>query len=135
MTRYVSDEIHTQGLQYAKNNVDKIVLCVGAPTTFSDADTVNGNGTGKKVLEAAAVSTDFVIANGATDGQKITLTAKNGITPNGTGDGDHICWLNTGNSTIEVILPLASAETVADGGTAVNVPAHGFTMRDPTAPA
>lgn len=133
---YIADEVFDNGLDHAKQNTTKLVLLADATTNYSDATTVNGGdgsgtGTGRRLAEVTVDASDITIADGATDGRKATMAAQLGIVPNGSGDGDHVAWVDVANSKVLAVAPLAAALAgITSGGAAVDIHSHFIAMRD-----
>jgi hypothetical protein len=130
MTYLVSDTVQDVALNYLKNNVTKIVLCEGAPANYSDANTANGTGTGQKIAEVTVDSTDLTVGDGAVDGRKVTCAEQAGLTVGANGDGDHVAWLDVGNTALLAVTQLATARNGLTTADTVTIPAHFVALRD-----
>lgn len=134
MGYFVGQEALDAHLNDLKNNTTRVVLTVGVPTNFADANANYGVGSGQKVVEATVAPADFTLATGPTDGRQVTVAAKSGLTPVVNGTADHVCWLDTINSAIKHYAPLASPLAVTTSGT-VTIPAHSHINRAASAVA
>jgi hypothetical protein len=130
MAHFLNDLVADEALNYIKDSVTKITLCDGQPTTYSDANTANGSGTGRKLAEVTVDSSDFTLADDATNGRKLTVAAQNGIAITAAGDGDHVAWLDVTNSRIIKVAPLADTLVGLTTSSTVNIPAHYHAFRD-----
>lgn len=130
MSYLLSDTVLDVSLQYLKDNVTKVVLCQGAPANYSDANTANGSGSGQKIAEVTVDSTDFTLANGATDGRKVTCQAQSAVTVGAAGDADHIAWLNVSGTALLFVTQLTTARNGLTTADTVNIPAHFAAIRD-----
>lgn len=128
MTHFVSDTVYDVALNYIKNNATKVVLCEGAPTTYSDANTDNGTGTGTKIAEITVDSDDFTLAN-HTSGRKVTCVELV-VTVTAAGDADHVAWLDVTNTTILRVAPLSATVPSLISDDSVTIPANFYTILD-----
>jgi hypothetical protein len=105
-------------------NGDEMTLCETEPTTYTHAHTTY------KLADVALVSGDYTKANGDTDGRKVTITAKAGVTVDVTGTGHFVCINDTGSSILKR-KATCNAIGVTESGT-VDFPSWKITLRDPT---
>ena len=119
---FISDTVFDVSLQYLKDNVTKITLCSAEPTNYTQANTTY------KLSETGALSgADFTLADGATDGRKVTVAAKSSLAVSSNGTITHAAWV-TGSVLLAVTkLTTSRAVTTAD---TVNMPAHFVAVRD-----
>jgi hypothetical protein len=110
-----------------------MVLTDGEPTSYSNANTANGSGSGQRVASVAMASGDFTIANGDTSGRKVTAAAKSAVAVTTAGDGDHVAYLDTTGSVLLHYYPIASARNGLTTADSVNFPAHDLEIRDTVA--
>ena len=94
---------------YYQANCDKLVLCSREPTTFTEANTTYF------LAGVALASGDFTLADGATNGRKVTTAAKSGVSVTNTGKATHAALLDTVNSKV---LRVTEEDTIQDSGTA-----------------
>jgi hypothetical protein len=93
---------------------DTLYVCDAEPANFAgiaavalaDVALTPGDGNG-----------DFVIANGDTNGRKLTVGAQSDFEVDVTGDGDHIVLADAAGTTLKYVTTCAS-QTVTDGNTA-----------------
>jgi hypothetical protein len=130
---FVHDDVYDAALNEIKNNCDLAVLCDGEPTSFANANTAMGTGTGQKLSEVALVSGDMTLANGDTSGRKITFAAKTNQNVDAAGDGEYIAYLDTVNSKILHYFQIDTARLGLLVNDKVNFPAHDFEIRDAAA--
>ncbi len=130
MTHFLADVVLDASANYAKNNTTRIVLCQGAPASYSEAQTNLGTSTGKRIAEATVDSSDFTVGDDAEDGRRVTAAAQASLPVLADGDGNHVAWVDTANSTLlkvaPVPVPLENLTTVAT----VTIPTHFHTFRD-----
>lgn len=130
MTHFLADIVLDQSANYLKNNVTKIILCQGAPASYSEATTNLGTGSGKRISEATVDDTDFTVGDDAEDGRRVTAAAQPSLPVLADGDGDHVAWVDTANSRL---LKVAPVPVMLEGLTTlatVTIPTHFHTFRD-----
>lgn len=132
MPYFVADAVKDTALTYIKNNVTKVVLTVGEPTSYANANTNNGTGSGQKCAEVTVDSTDLILGEGPTDGRKVECAAQNTVPVVANGTVDHWAWLDVTGTAIVAYGPLSPTLAVTTSGT-VNIPAHSHIYRDATA--
>ena len=130
MTHYLNDDVVDTAANVLKNNATRIVLCDGAPASFANANTLKGSGSGQKLAEASVTSSDLTIGNDATNGRRVTMAAKNNLDVLAAGDGTHIAWLDTANTRLLKVAPLAATLTGLTTLAKVNLPTHYHVFRD-----
>jgi len=132
MPYFISDVVKDTALTHIKTNVTRLVLTVGEPTTFANANTNNGTGSGQKCAEVTLIAADLTLGDGPTDGRKVECAAKNAVPVIANGTVDHWAWLNVSGSAIIAYGPLSPSLAVTTSGT-VNIPVHSHIYRDATA--
>lgn len=133
MPHFTHDDIYDLALDSIKQNCDLMVLCDGEPTSFANANTANGSGSGQKVASVAMSSTDFTLANGDTSGRKITSAAKASQAVTSAGDGEYVAYLDTANSKILHYYQIASPRNGLTTDDTVNFQAHDLEINDTVA--
>ena len=133
MPHFTHDDLYDLALDGIKQDCDKMVLCDGEPTTFANANTDNGTGSGQKIAESAMASGDFTIADGDTSGRKVTSGAKSSIAVGAAGDGEYVAYLDTVSSKILHYYQIATARNGLITSDTVNFPAHDLEIRDTVA--
>lgn len=129
MDHYLNTNVLDEALNYVKTNADKMVLTDGEPTSYTNANTNNGSGSGQKIAEVSMISTDYTIANGDNTGdRKITSAAKSGQDVVSGGNGSYIAYLDTSNSEILHYYKIATERLGLTTDDKVNFPAHTFTI-------
>lgn len=131
MTKFIHDDVLDNGLQYIKDNCDKLVALEGYASTYADANNQKGTATGKNLAEVAMAPTDFTLANGDVSGRKVTSAVKNGISILQDGSADHIGWLDTANSKILAITENTETDVLVTGND-VNFLGHKVEFADVT---
>lgn len=132
MARLTNDDVLDDGLDAMKAAVDvaggKMVICEGAPTTYSHASQNKGTGDGKVL--ATVTNPTLTIADD-TSGRKCTISAETGVTIDISGDADHIAL--TDGSAVLWFVTTATLQALVAAGT-VDIPAWKVNVQDPVAP-
>lgn len=132
MARLAHDNVLDDGLDAMKAAVDAVggtmVVCEGAPTTYSHASQNKGVGDGKVL--ATKTNPTLTIADD-TSGRKCTISAAAGITIDVSGDADHVAL--TDGSAVLWFVTTATLQALVAAGT-VDIPAWKVNVQDPTAP-
>lgn len=129
MPHFTHTDVLDAALESIQSNANKMVLTNGEPTSFTNANTNNGSGSGQKISEVTMVSGDYTIAAGDNTGdRKITSAAKSAQAVIADGDGSYIVYLDTVNSKILHYYPIATPRTGLTTADSVNFPAHSFTI-------
>jgi len=108
--------------------------------TTQDATFTDGGVTWKthlnySIAQTDLVSSDFTIADGDTDGRKLTVARKENVTSHESGDINHTALLNTANQ--ELLLVTEAVTTIGgsnhiDSGRTVIFFEYDITVRDPS---
>ena len=133
MARSAHDDVLDDGLDAMKAAVDaatgKMVVCEGAPATYSEASQNKGTGDGKVL--ASKTQPTLTIADD-TSGRKCTVTAAAGNTIDISGDADHIALIDSVGEKLWFVTTCTLQALVAAG--TVDIPAWKVNVQDPTAP-
>uniref|UniRef100_A0A6M3LY31 Uncharacterized protein n=1 Tax=viral metagenome TaxID=1070528 RepID=A0A6M3LY31_9ZZZZ len=101
MAKSCNSAVLDAALQYLEDNVDRISVCEGEPTTYEHATSTKGVATGKKL---AMSTTPTFTGPGAGDGggssRKTTVDQEATITVDASGDADHVALCKSGTSTL-----------------------------------
>lgn len=130
MPHFSNDILLDQALNYFKNNCTKMVLTQGEPTSFANADTNNGTGSGQKISQVNMSGLDFTVGDGDTSGRKITSLAKSSQPVVAAGDASYVAYLDGGNSAILHYYPIQTVRSGLITDDTVNFPAHDLEFRD-----
>jgi len=130
MTKTVDDTVLDGALNVIKTTADNIVVCIGAPTTYTEATT--NSPTGKRCGTKAITSADFTgPANGTTSGRKLTSNQATGINVDVTGTADHVALVDNTASILLAVTSLSASQAVTSGNT-MTVNAFDLEIADPT---
>jgi len=124
MAKSVHDDVLDGSLNIIKNNCTRMVACSAQPTTYTE-----GNAT-YALADVTMASGDFTLANGDTNGRKVTVAAKSGVTVDTTGTANHVCLLDVANSKL-LYVTTCSSQGVSSGGT-VDIGSFKIEIADPT---
>jgi hypothetical protein len=116
MAKFMKDLIMDEALNYIKNNADQLVLCDGEPADYTDATTDKGSG-GHALGETSIGSADFTLADGDTDGRKVTLAAQNDVSVDVSGTADHYAVVDDTNSDLLYVTTISNSQSVTSGNT------------------
>lgn len=124
MAKIVHDDVLDGALNIIKNNCTRITVCSTQPTTYTE-----GNAT-YALADVTVDSTDFTLANGDTNGRKVTVGAQAGVTVDTTGSAQHIALLDVSNSKL-LYVTTCTTQSLTSGNT-VDIPAFDIEIADPT---
>jgi hypothetical protein len=111
MAKAVADRVLDAALNDIKNNCTRMTLCNAQPTTYTEANATFA------LADVTMASGDFTIANGDTNGRKVTVAAKSGVTVDVTGTGNHVALLDVTGSAL-LYVTTCSSQAVTAAGTA-----------------
>jgi hypothetical protein len=130
MTKYANPDVLDNGLNYIKNNCNKLALI--SDYDFGDSyATVNGN----ILASVAMTSTDFTLG---TAGNNRTLTSASGkqdasADASGGGVTNHLAFVDTVASKVLWVTEETTGQVIT-AGNPVNFPALVYTNEQPVAP-
>lgn len=129
MATYAHQQVLDNGLNYIKNNCDKVALISSYSVGESYATVV-----AKILAEAAMTSTDFTLGSSGND-RTLTSAGKSDTAANATGGSatNHIAFLNTTGSEVLWVTEETSGQVVTTGNP-VNFPSLAYTSKQPTLP-
>lgn len=116
MSKFVADTVIDQALDYIKQNSDKLVLCDSQPSNYSDATTDKGSG-GDALGETSVGTGDFTLADGDTDGRKVTVSSQSDVSVDVSGTADHYAIVDDNNSTLLLVSTISNSQSVTSGNT------------------
>lgn len=124
MAKSVHDDVLDGALNIIKNNCTRLTVCSSQPTTYTE-----GNAT-FALADVTVDSTDFTVANGDTNGRKITTAQQASVPVDTTGTAQHIALLDVANSKL-LYVTTCTSQALTSGNT-VTVPAWDIEIADPT---
>jgi hypothetical protein len=108
---------------------DEMYVCSAQPTNY--ADIANSDLVGPIALTPGDGNGDFVIANGDTNGRKITVGAQAGASVIASGNATHIVLATGGATDLIRYITTVPSQALTSGNTA-NVGAWDVEIADPT---
>lgn len=124
MAKSVHDDVLDAALDKIATSVTQTV-CSDNPVNFAG---ISGVALADVTLTAGDGNGDYVIANGDTNGRKITISQQADVDIDSTGDADHIAY-DDGATLLYVVT--CTLQGLTSGGT-VTVPAHDIEIADPS---
>lgn len=130
MATYAHPQVLDNGLNYIKNNCDKVALISSYSVGESYATVA-----AKILAEAAMTPTDFTLGNSGEDRTLTSAAGKSDTAANATGGSvtNHIAFLNTTGSEVLWVTEETSGQVVTTGNP-VNFPSLVYTSKQPTLP-
>lgn len=128
MAKYAHQQVLDNGLNYIKNNCDKVALISSYSVGESYATVV-----AKILAEAAMTSTDFTLGSSGNNRTLTSAAGKSDTAANDTGGSatNHIAFLNTTGSEVLWVTEETSGQVVTIGNP-VNFPSLVYTSNQPT---
>ena len=123
MSKRTEDYVLDGSLERAQQ-ADEQVLCSAEPANFVEASSTFA------LARIGMTSGHFTIADGDTDGRKVTIAARAGADVEVSGIGTHIALIDTVNSRL--LLVTVCEDRLVNAGRTVNFPSWKATIRDPT---
>ncbi len=118
-------------LQYLEDNVDRISVCEGEPTTYEHATSTKGVATGKKLaMSSTPTFTGPAAGDAGGSSRKTTVDQEATITVDATGDADHIALCKSGTSAL-LYVTTCTKQGLTSGNT-VTIPAWDIEIGSPT---
>ena len=127
MAKSASDAVHDGTLDIIADS-DRIFVNSAEPTNYTEASSTFA--LAEVTVTAGAGNGDFTIANGDTNGRKVTVTAQSSITVDTTGTATHISICKSTGTLLRVVTTCTSQALTA--GNTVNIPAFKYENADPT---
>ena len=124
MAKTVHIDVLDGALNIIKNNCDKMTVCAGQPTTYTQANVSNSLG------EVAMVSGDFTVGVGDVSGRKVRVASKSGVSVATGGTANHVALLDTANS--KLLYVTTCTDQVLTGGNTITFPFWDIEIADPT---
>jgi len=130
MAKTVDDVVLDAALNHIKTTADKLVVCIGAPVSYAEANT--NSPSGKRCGQRAITSANFTgPVNGDVSGRKLTVDQQTGITVDVTGTADHVALVDDTASVLLAVTSLSASQAVT-AGNSMTVNAFDLEIADPT---
>jgi hypothetical protein len=121
MGKWVDDTVLDGALNIIKNNATTMYADSAEPSDRAAAISLS-------LADVAMASGDFTVADGGTDGRKVTVAAKSAVPVDVTGDAVYIAIIS---ASVLLLKTTCTLQHLTQGNT-VNFPAFTDTIRDPT---
>jgi hypothetical protein len=122
MGKLVHDDFLDGAFNILKNNANIMTACSAQPTTRAEAVTTYA------LADVTMASGDFTIANGDTNGRKVTIAQKTGVTVDANGTANHVALCD---GTRLLLVTTCTAQVLTAGNT-ITFPAFDDEISDPT---
>jgi len=111
MARFQNDAMLNAGLNWVKDNTDKMFICatLASTATYTQAKSA-------ALASVAIASTVFSLSSGVTSGRRSTVAIVSAVSVTTTGSAVQTVLVNSNNSTITYMTP-TSAQVVTAGNT------------------
>lgn len=130
MAKWNNDNVLDKGLEWIRDNVDRMILCSAQPATYAEA---NATYDLADVALTSGSGGDMTIDDGDVTGRKITIAAKNNVDIDHAGDGSHVALVDdAAGGTLVYVTTLNTTKTGLQIGDKVNFPAWDIEIRDVT---
>lgn len=124
MGKMVDNTVLDGALNVIKTTVLRQVVCSAQPADYAGVAAV-------ALAAAATTSADFTIADGTTSGRKVTMSAKNGVTIDTSGNATHVALVDDTNSILRYVTTCSTLALTSGGGNTVNIPSWSIEIADP----
>jgi hypothetical protein len=127
MAKWASDSVMDAALGYI-DDCTLLTVCSAQPTTYAEAS--SDYKLADIALTAGAGNGDYTLANGDTNGRKLTIAQQANVDIDSSGTATHIALCISGSSTL-VYVTTCTSQALTAGGT-VTVPAWDIEIADPS---
>jgi len=131
MGKTCASAILDAALQYIEDNVDRISVCEGEPTTYEHATSTKGVATGKKLaMSSTPTFTGPAAGDGGGSSRKTAVDLEATITVDASGNGDHVALCKSGTTAL-LYVTTCTLQALTLGNT-VTIPAWDIEIGTPT---
>jgi hypothetical protein len=127
MAKWAHQDVLDNGLNYIKNNCNKVVAVIAYTSGDSYATVMTA---GNIVAEATLTSGDFVLSTSGNDRVLTFSAGKQDTAANNTGDPTHFAFVDTANSKVLWVTTESSGQTVTVGNI-TTFPSLTYTNKQP----
>lgn len=124
MAKWQNDSMLDAAFDWVRARVTQMTVCNAQPTTYAEATSTY------KLADIALTSTGITLADGDTNGRKMTIGAKSGVTVDTTGTASHIALAGSTGSTL-LYVTTCTTQALTTGNT-VDFPAWDVEIADAT---
>lgn len=128
MAKWVHADVLDNGLNYIKNNCNKVVAIVTYADGDSYATVMNASNI---VAEAAMASGDFTVGSSGSNRTLTTAAGTSDSSANNNGDTSHFAYVDTVNSKVLWVTTESTVQTIT-AGNPVTFPSLVYTSNQPT---
>lgn len=121
-TKAAHDDMIDGALKVIKSAANLLCVCKGDPSTRAAA------AVSSKLASIAMSASDYTIANGSSNGRKVTVGAQNSVSVDANGSAEAICLVDA----TRLIFKTTCTKQALTSGNKVNIPAWKNTIADPT---
>jgi len=122
MTSSQNDLMLDAALDWVRARVTQEDVCSAIPTTYAEANATY------MLAQTAITSSACVVADGDSNGRKMTMNAKNSVSVTTTGTASHVALAGSTGSTL-LLVTACTTQALTTGNT-VNIPAWKLEMAD-----
>lgn len=124
MPKSINTLVLDAALDFIINNCTRMTACSAEPTTYTE-----GNAT-FSLADVTMASGDFTKAAGDTNGRKVTVAQKTGITVDSTGTANHVALLDPTNSRL-LLVTTATSQALTSGNS-LTINSFKYEINNPT---
>jgi len=124
MAKYQNDLMLDAAFDWVRARVTKINVCSTQPTNYTQATSTY------MLAQGTLTSTGITVTNGDTNGRKMRIASKTGLTVSVTGVAAHIALSGSTGSTL-LLVTTCTTQQLTTGNT-VNIPAFDDEIADAT---
>lgn len=114
MAKWQNDLMLDAAFDWIRARITEMNICNAQPTTYAEATTTF------KLADVPLTSTDLTISDGDTNGRKVRVAAKSGVSVDTTGTATHVALTGSTGSTL-LLITTCTSQGLTTGNT-VNIP-------------
>lgn len=126
MAKWQNDDMLDAALDYVAA-CDTLIVCSAQPTTYTEATVTYA--LADVTLTPGDGNGDFTVANGDTNGRKVTVAAQSAVPIDASDTATHVALVLSAGTTLRYVTTCTS-QALTSGGT-VDVPAFDIELSDP----
>lgn len=110
MAKTVHDDVLDGALNIIKNNCTRMTACSAQPTTYTEGNVTYAG------ADVTMASGDFTVGNGDTNGRKVAMAQKTGVTVDSSITATYVALLDVSNSKL-LYVTTATSQALTAGNT------------------
>jgi len=114
MAKYANDLMMDAALNYIRDNAEKLCVCSAQPLNYTEAVT------NYSLASAAVDSSDFTLANGDSNGRKVTVAQQSSMTIGTSGSANHVAIVATSSTALLLVTTVTEQALTAAGTVTTN---------------